>query len=107
MVFDRVKKMGEWLGRNVNLESKFGNSHGKVLYGVRKPMASQLTPLIECEHGSREKIESEKPNYYFVSDEHTGLKIPLIVYSVNNDRIRAIARSAGSIFWATLVKDYN
>ena len=67
-------------------------------------MVSQLRPLIECEHGSRKRIEGEKPHYYFVSHEHEGLKISLFVYSVNKERIKAVVKSAGSVFSARLVK---
>lgn len=105
MVF--IRKMEEWLGGNVTLNSKHGSSKGRIAYGARMPMASQLIPFIECEHGSREKIEGERPSYYFVSEQHEGLKILLVIYAVDRERIKVIARSAGSIFGATLVKDYK
>lgn len=106
MVFNRFERMKKWLGENVILESRLGISYGKILYGVRKPMTSHLNPLIECEHGSKERVEGEKPRYYFISDEHKWLKIPLLIYSVNDERIKAIGRSVGSIFRTTFERDY-
>ena len=107
MVFNRFEKMKKWVGEKVALESRLGNSCGRVLYGVRVPMVSQLNTLRECKHGSKEKIEGERPGYYFVSEEHEGLKIPLVIYSINSERIMAIGRSAGNIFYTTLRRDYN
>lgn len=55
MIFNRFERMEKWVGEKVALESRLGNSCGRVLYGVRISMVSQLRPLIECKHGFKRK----------------------------------------------------
>ena len=95
-----VGKIKPWVGKSVLLESRMGDSYGRIAYGVRKPMAPAYTPLIECETCSREKTEGQRPSYWFVSEnpEHEGLKVRLLAYFAHESRIDAVVRDAGQIF---------
>ena len=99
--------MAAWVGERAILESRYGNDYGRILYGVRMPIVSQLNPLAECPHGSKKKIQGETPNYYFVSDKHEGLKTRLSIWFVNNEKILAIGRGAGRVFFGTVRRDDN
>lgn len=94
--------MENWLERQVNLTSPLGNRKGKIHYGIRKPIAPAINPLITVQHGSRTKVEGQRPQYWFVADpegEYHGLKVRLsYIHSVNEKEIRAIARDGGHIF---------
>lgn len=50
-----------------NLKPADESFRGVIQYGVRLPIRSATTPLVTCETGSRERIEGEKPAYWFVS----------------------------------------
>ncbi len=69
------ERMKEWVGCEVILESSLGNSRGRFLYGVRKPLARATAPLVRCGVDSTENIDGQTPRYWFVSKQHTGLKI--------------------------------
>jgi hypothetical protein len=96
----------EWIDSQVELVSiEYGSSKGIIQYGFRKPIAPQTGQLILCDPNSQEPIGGMRPQYYFVSTEHEGLKIPLSALQLINERtIRANASSAGCKFAVTIRK---
>ena len=67
-----------------------------IKYGVRLPIRSGMTPLTECEVGSKKKIEGESPAYWFVNYDQS-VKVKLITKSINDKKeiISGIGRDSG------------
>lgn len=61
---------------------------GKIKYGVRKPMAPDCTPLIECELDSKKMVKGQLPKYWFVSEQNEPLlMLPLPRMRATHDTI--------------------
>jgi hypothetical protein len=107
MAIPTQKRMREWINVPSFLETSLAQPvEGKMLYGIRRPIRSSTTPLIECEIGTRERIEGQKPGYWFVS-ENQDVKVRLpIIYSVNDNNVKAIGYDTGRLFLA-IVKRKN
>lgn len=101
------QKIRAWIGVPARLEAKLfpatKYTGGKVLYGVREPIAPATDPFYECEIGSKKKVFGCDPAYWFVSDQHKGLKVHLKkIRLVDNETIFAKARDAGETFNVTI-----
>ncbi len=96
-------KMRDWIGKRVLLESESREDYGRILYGI-KNNSSELAQLIECEPGSKERVEGKSPRYYFVSDRFKELKIPILNHYVNENEIYAIVKDIDYFFKARIKK---
>ena len=62
-------KLEKWMEIPAKLKTKSnGSVVGKVKYGIRIPCAGGMTPLKEVELGSKEKVNREGADYWFVND---------------------------------------
>jgi len=83
------QRLEDWINVPVIIKTTQGSAEGMIKYGVRLPMRPGTTPLHECELDSREKVEGQKPGYWFVNDEKA-LKIKLFTHSVIGGTISGI-----------------
>lgn len=81
--------MDNWLNNPLIMQTKHGNLEGTIKYGVRLPIRPATTPLRECELGSKEKIEGEKPAYWFVNDDKA-IKVRLLTKKVEEHVISGL-----------------
>jgi len=93
MFRNKRKQLESWLNVPVTMEACNKNVEGMIKYGVRLPIRSALIPLQECDVDSKEKIEGEKPAYWFVNDEKA-LKIKLFIYKIKNGEIKGIGKDS-------------
>ena len=91
-----------WLNTPLIIETRHGNLEGTIKYGVRLPIRPGNIPLQECEANSREKIEGEKPAYWFVNESQS-VKVKLLTQSLKKDRITGLGKDVG-IFKYTIKK---
>lgn len=98
-------RLESWIDVPAVMETKHGVISGTIKYGVRLPIRSGTISLYECELGSREEIEGEKPRYWFINDAQA-IKVELIAQAVGADFIKGIGRDSGFFFY-TMRKQIN
>ena len=67
---------------------------GVIQYGIRIPNAGGMEPLKEVELGSKEKVDREKADYWFVNNA-VGYKTRLVTANVREDEITGIGINSG------------
>ncbi len=71
-------KLEKWIGTPAVLETKSnGSVNGIIKYGIRIPCAGGMTPLKIVELDSKEKINRERADYWFVNNDES-IKVRLL-----------------------------
>ena len=112
-----TSRLEEWIGSSVKLKSILGNSEGRIRYGTRILVAPIDTPFIDYDFKSgeiitkydlryREIVEEQNPGYWFVSEQHTGMKIRLNLnhLTLNDNSISDIVDDNGRSFRVKIEK---
>ena len=89
-----LDQLEEWINTPLIMDTRYGRLDGEIKYGIRFPLRPATNPLVECELGSKDKIEGEKARYWFVNDER-GLKIRLVTQRVVKSNLKGVAYDCG------------
>jgi len=92
-------KLEKWLGIPSELTAyvkglKPQSTTGNIKYGIRIPCASGMTPLKEVELGSKERVNRERPDYWFVNGEQS-IKVRLFTARVRDNEITGYGIDSG------------
>jgi hypothetical protein len=88
----------EWTQTDLSLTCCYGETYGRIKYGVRVPMAPSTTSIIECEPKTKEKIRGETPKYWFIDRKNQGTVCLLKVISIKDHKLIAKVRSGSENF---------
>jgi len=94
-------KLEKWIGVPLKLFAEIkglcpleSTRVGEIQYGIRIPNAGGMTPLKIVGLDSKEKVDREKPDYWFVNDA-VGYKTRLVTANVREDEITGIGINSG------------
>ena len=69
--------LADLIGDSLVMKTKYGEIEGTIKYGIRPPISSGTTPLVECDLNSKKEIDGEVPTYYFVNGNQS-VKVRLL-----------------------------
>lgn len=90
----KKNKLENWMGECLEFEALNKKVIGTIQYGIRIPCAGAMEPLKIVEIGSKEKVDREKPHYYFVG-YLPGYRIRLLTTKIKEEKITGHAVDMG------------
>ena len=102
--FKHGLNLESWLDVPSILKSELGNVEGFIQYGIRLPIRPGTEPLHRCKVGSKEKVEGQDPQYWFLGKEES-VKIQILAIKYEDKSELVIeAYSSDKFFDATIYK---
>jgi len=99
-------KLEKWIGTPAVLKTKSnGSVNGIIKYGIRIPCAGGMTSLKVVELGSKEKVNREHADYWFVNNDES-VKVRLLTARTKDSEVEGYGLDV-SIFKYKIIKLEN